>query len=115
MKVTAIYKANNGDVFFEHDGNFEEISKDQQAALVEEAVKLFETSAPVEVEARHSLEPVEHVSYYKDGEFLATAGMHVTPEYSVFQNHIYLHRESEKTENERLAKKVWAFEKSLNK
>lgn len=47
MKVTAIYKASNGDVFFEHDGHCEELTKGQQDALMQEAIEFAKTAVVV--------------------------------------------------------------------
>ena len=107
MKVTAIYKASNGDVFFEHDGHCEELTKGQQDALMQEAVEFAKTAEPIEVEAKHFTDKIEHISYYKDGEIVGTAGIHVRDKYDPIQNHIYLHRESGTTRNEELAEFIW--------
>lgn len=108
MKVTALYKASNGDIFFQHDGHCVELTKKQQAALIEEGVKFAETAEPIEVEAKHRTDTIEHLSYYyKDGEFIGTAGIHVRSVYDLFQNYIYLHRESDKTTLEGNAEKIW--------
>ena len=107
MKVTAIYKASNGDVFFEHDGHCEELTEKQQDALMQEAIEFAKTAEPIEVEAKHYTDKIEHISYYKDGEIIGTAGIHVRSEYDPIQNHIYLHRESGTTRNEELAEFIW--------
>ena len=103
MKITAIYKASNGDVFFEHDGHYEELTKEHQDALMQEAVEFAKTAELIEVEAKHYTDKIDHISYYKDGMFIGTAGIHVLDKYDSIQNHIYLYRDSGTTENERIS------------
>ena len=74
---------------------------------MQEAIEFAKTAEPIEVEAKHFTDKIEHISYYKDGEFFVTAGIHVRDKYDELQNHIYLHRESGKTENERMAEFIW--------
>lgn len=107
MKVVRIYVANNGDVFFEHDGNVTELSELEIADLIESARKLYE-NLDIEIVNCKAVERdmmgIQFLSYrMADDSFIGEAGMHVRTEYCPIQNFVYLKRVSKRTKNNELA------------
>lgn len=101
MEIKKIYVANNGDIFFEHDQVFQELTLKEEGelnALAEKAYK--ESSVPVEkCNAIEHREPIPHLAYYVDDKHLGEAGMHVTERFSPFQSFMYLKRVSGRTKS----------------
>lgn len=99
MKIKNIYLADNGDVFFEHNQMYKELSVEQEGELYQLAEKAYKKSTVpiVKCNAKEHQEPIPHLAYYVGGEHIGEAGMHVTERFSPFQSLMYLKRVSGRT------------------
>mgnify|MGYP000921573821 FL=1 len=102
MKVEKIYVANNGDIFFKHNSLYKERTQEEIASLMKVANEAYKNHSVdfIICKAVKYEDPIQHIAYrLPDGEFIGEAGMHVTTNFSVFQDKIYLKKVSEKTES----------------
>lgn len=98
--VVAIYEADNGDVFFEHNNNYEERSEDEIKALMAEAKRLYKTgeikATPVRSEGLGQSGSIA-ISYYDGDKFLGHANLHITKKFHQVQQCIYLKQVNKKS------------------
>jgi hypothetical protein len=92
MTVINVFKADNGDVFFEHDGNTLTCrdALPDITALSERAGEIMEKDwgcIPV-----HAVISKSHTDYYLDGSFLASADLHVSDFFDRHCSFVYLVR-----------------------
>lgn len=101
MEIKKIYVANNGDIFFEHDCAYKELTVKEEGLLHSKADEAFKAMrAPIETcKAVEHQKPIPHLSYYQGETFIGEAGMHVTERFNPFQSFMYLKRVSERTES----------------
>lgn len=107
LEVLRIFEAENGDVFFQHNNNYQERTKEEIKQLIKEASEEYENGNVLKMERKVSEEGV--ISYYYNNEFLANAGIHVLDKFVIFQNMIYLKRGDtikKEKETEKTLKKV---------
>lgn len=100
MKVEKIYVANNGDIFFKHDSLYTERTQEEITKLMKDANEAYKNHSVdfIICKAVETKDPYQFISYrLPDGEFIGEAGMHVTTNFSVFQDKIYLKKVSERT------------------
>lgn len=105
MKLERVYVASNGDIFvaYDADSEFTEQPQEDVARVIAEARRMLEAGLGLFANAKVSKSDIvpQHVSYYSlDGEFIATAGMHVMNNYDPSSRWFYLRRLSAETENE---------------
>ena len=102
MNILKIYLADNGDVFFQHDSLYQEKTCEEIIELMKIANSAYLNNSVefVKCSAIKCQEPIQHIKYkMEDGEFIGEAGMHITKEFDVFQDMIYLKRVSERTDS----------------
>lgn len=102
MNILKIYLADNGDIFFQHDSLYQEKTHEEVIELMKSANSAYlnKTVEFIKCNAIECKEPIQHLKYKTDdGEFIGEAGMHITKEFDVFQNMIYLKRVSERTDS----------------
>ena len=94
MKVLQVYKANNGDVFFQHDNAYQPRTKQEIAEVIKKAHEMYKNGQFKEIEAR--LSTFSGIGYHDGDEFIGTAGVHVLERFHQVHNCIFLHRVNNK-------------------
>lgn len=90
LEVLRVFETENGDVFFEHNNNYQERTKEEITELINEATAKYKKGEFLKAEKKASESGI--VSYYHRDEFLGNAGIHILNEFVPFQNMVYLKR-----------------------
>lgn len=108
MKIVNIYKADNGDLFVQHNGSeLENASREMFESNLENMINEFGKENIVECKMVESEKFFSHINYYtQDGQFIATAGIHITDEYKACSDFVFLKRKSLKKKLEAMYKRT---------
>lgn len=87
MNVVRIYKADNGESFFEHDNDFSVRTEYEINVLTETAQAEYEKGNYSECKASEGGFPRR---YHIDGRFLGDKGMHIRTKFHPSQNFIFI-------------------------
>lgn len=108
MKILNVYKADNGDIFVRHNGSeLKNASKEMFESNLKRMLDDFGLDNAIECKAEEIEHGIGHIKYYtQEGEFIATSGIHITDEFKVFSDFVFLKRISVKSKLEMMYKRV---------